>query len=758
MNRTIVAHTPFGSTALFKKMTGFESVSDLFEYSITLVSQNPNLQGRDIIGQLMTLQINTQSNSDRFLNGLVTDFGYAREDADEEGYYAYSCIMRPLLWYLTQNIDSRVFVEKNVVDIAHEILASFGLPYQIQCQKSYRKRGFCTQYQESSFVFLSRLFEQEGIYYYFKHSNDTHELVITDDISTLHTVIAPMTLPYHSRQIAPGEPSHAYIDEWFERDSLKTSQFITQEYSYRNAKVPMQSNSMVHEFNGVTTEHYDFYTGFADAAEAQNYSQIRSESLKVQTKHIQAAGTALNIAPGFTFELNKHPHLTSNTSYVILSANYDFEEAGYTTGNQIGKFRIAFQALPKTFAYRPPLRTPKPNIVGTQAAVVTGPAGEEVYTNEYGDIKIQFHWDRYGKHDENSSGWVRVAQGSAGAGFGSINTPRIGEEVLVDFINGDVDRPIVSGRLYNSAMTPPWGFPSAAKQSGIKSKSFNSPLANFNELMFDDTAGAERVNFQAQKDLTSLIKNNETRNVNQDRTTTIGNNETVTVVGERNETVQKNETIAIVQNRTETVGEDESISIAKNQSLNVGKNQSVSVGENQSISVVQNRSRSVGQNESVGIGASQAINIKNDQSIGIGKNQALTIGANRNKTVLANEVSQIGGNRSQTVSLNGINNVGIAQMTNIGLGYMLNVGAGWMTNVGAAEMHNVALSMGIHAGKSIGLNAGQNITLSANKKITLQVGNSVIIIESNQISIVSKKIKMVGTKKMDLSGKKVDIN
>ena len=565
MNRTIVAHTPFGPGVLFKRMTGFESVSGLFEYNIILVSKDANLQSRDIIGQSVTLKIDTKSKNNRYLNGVVTDFGYLYEDDDEESYHSYTCTVRPSFWYLTQNVDSRVFVNKSVLDITQEILASFDFPFKIKCQKSYREYGFCVQYQESSFDFLSRLFEQEGVYYYFEHTNDSHELVIVDDIASLNTVIAPIQLPYHSRQAAAGTPDHAYIDEWFERDSLISTQFVAQEYNYTNSKVPMQSSSYVHDFNATKTEHYNFYTGFTNSAEAQNYSQIRSEALQAQTKSIQAAGNALNIAPGFTFTLNKHPHVASNTDYVILSASYDLEEAGYTTGENIGKFRISFCALPKSLTYRPPLRTSKPKILGTQAAIVTGPAGEEVYTNEYGDIKIQFHWDRYGKNDENSSNWVRVAQGSAGAGFGSINTPRIGEEVLVDFINGDADRPIVLGRLYNSVMTPPWGFPAAAKQSGIKSKSFNSPLANFNELMFDDTAGSELVNFQAQRDLTSLIKNNEARTVNQDRTTTIGNNETVTVIGDRNETVQKNETIAVIQNRNETVGDNESVKVGKNQ-------------------------------------------------------------------------------------------------------------------------------------------------------------------------------------------------
>ncbi len=757
MNRTVTAQTPFGQSLLFKKLVGTESVSELFQFDIVFVSKDANLQGRDIVGQPVTLKIDTDAGNSRYLNGLVTDFGYIGEDGDEEDYHAYACTARPFMWYLTQNTDSRVFVDKSVLDIANEVLSPFGFPYQIKCQKSYRTRGFCVQYQETSFDFLSRLFEQEGIYYYFSHSNGSHELIITDDVGTLQD-IPSANIPYHSRQTAPGAPNTAYIDVWEERDSLKSSRFVTQEYNYKNAKVPMQSTDSVHDFNSVTMEHYDFYTGFSDVSEAQNYSQVRSEALKSQTKVITGSGTALTIAPGYTFTLSRHPHSSSNTDYTILKADYDFEEAGYTTGERIGKFRISFRVLPKSYPYRPPLKTPKPKMSGTQAATVTGPAGEEVYTNEYGDIKIQFHWDRYGKMDSNSSNWVRVTQGSAGAGYGSINTPRIGEEVLVDFINGDADRPIVLGRLYNSAMSPPWGFPAAAKQSGIKSKSFNSPLSNFNELMFNDTAGSEMVNFQAQKDLTSLVKNNETRNVNNDRTTTIGNNETVTVVGDRTKTIQKNETASITQNRTKSVGQNETSTITQNQSISVGENQSTSVGKDQSVDVALNRSRSVGQNENVGIGQSQAVSVGVDQNVQVGANQALTVGANRNKTVGANEVSSIGGNKQETVSQNGMNNVGIGQMTNIGAGYMLNIGGGWMTNVGAAEMHSVGLIMGLNAGVNIGLNAGNNITLSANSKITLQVGNSMIVMDKNKIAIVSKDIKVVGTKAVDMADKKVDIN
>ncbi|MBP6563149.1 MAG: type VI secretion system tip protein VgrG [Neisseriaceae bacterium] len=752
MNRTVVAHTPLApDTLLFKSMQGKEHISRLFCFNVILSSKDANIDCNALIGQKMTLDILTLGDTPRCLNGLITDFGYAGEDGDDQQQCLYYCTLQPSLWYLTQNVDSRIFVDKSVTDIATELLDGFGLNYQIKCNQDYRPWGFCVQYQESSFDFLNRLFEQEGIYYYFEHKEGDHTLVLVDDVSAHAPVLGNPTLRYHSRQHAAGTPSMAYIDQWQEFNSLKTKQYTVQEYNYQNAKVAMQASDSVHDFAGTQTEIYEFYAGFGDVAEAKNYSKIRSEAVNSQTKLIQASGNALTIAPGHLFHLSAHNHLAFNTEYLILSAEYTFEEAGYASSGNMGHFRIDFCCLPSNLPYRAPMYTQKPQVVGIQAATVTGPAGEEVYTNEYGDIKVQFHWDRYGERNETSSNWIRVIQGSAGSGFGSINTPRIGEEVLVDFINGDVDRPVVVGRLYNSAMNPPWGFPDAAKQSGIKSKSFNSPDANFNELMFNDTAGTELVNFQAQKDLTSLVKNDETRDVNHDRTTTIGNDETVTVVGFRTETVEKDETITINQNRTETVALDETITVNKNRKEAVALDESVSIGKNQALAV--------GDDQATHVGKNQALSVALDQQTSIGVNQALNVGANRNKSIGANEVSHIGAHKQETVDLTSLANVGLGQMTNIGMGYMLNVGAGWMTNVGAIESHNVGLIFSAAAGKNISLNAGKNVTISAGTKMTLQCGNAAITLEKNgNIAITGKKIVLIGSSKVELNGNKVDIN
>jgi len=472
--RTIGIHTPFGRELSFVELKGVEGLSTLYEYRLTLTSKNPNLAATDIIGQTIAVTIDTKS-GERILNGLVTDFGYLSEDIDEQSYHLYTCIMRPNMWYLTQRYDSRVFVDKDILEITRTILDEFGFPYEIQCLNSYRKYGHSTQYQETSFNYLNRLFEQEGLYYYFTHTEGSNTLIIVDDNSAHSPIQGNPAIPYHSA-VTPGTPDKNYIDIWQQSDRLATKSVSVNDHSYKLANRKLDHKSGTHELGGITTEHYDFYTGFSTKEDAASYAQVRSQDYNAQSKRITAAGNVLTIAPGQTFTLSRHPHNAANTEHLIIHAEYELKEAGYASGTQQSHYRIRFTAIPLTYQYRPPRATSKPQIIGSQAATVTGPAGEEVHTNPYGDIKVQFHWDRYGPKNEKSSDWIRVAQGSAGGSFGSINTPRIGEEVLIDFINGDSDRPIVIGRLYNSANPPPWGYPQAAKQSGIKSKSFNSPL------------------------------------------------------------------------------------------------------------------------------------------------------------------------------------------------------------------------------------------------------------------------------------------
>ena len=723
--RTIGIQTPFGRELSFVELNGSEGLSTLFEYRLILTSKNPNLEATDIIGQTIFVTIDTKS-GERILNGLVTDFGYLSDDEDEQSYHLYTCIMRPNMWYLTQRYDSRVFVDKDILEITRTILDEFGFPYEIQCLNSYRKYGHSTQYQETSFNYLNRLFEQEGLYYYFTHTEGSNTLIIVDDNSAHPPIQGNPTIPYHSA-VTPGTPDKNYIDIWQQSDRLATKSVNVNDHSYKLANRKLDHKSSTHELGGINTEHYDFYTGFSTKEDASSYAQVRSQDYNAQSKRITAAGNVLTIAPGHTFTLSRHPHDAANTEHLIIHAEYDLKEAGYASGTQQSHYRIAFTAIPLRYQYRPPRVTPKPQIIGSQAATVTGPAGEEVHTNEYGDIKVQFHWDRYGPRNQKSSDWIRVAQGSAGGSFGSINTPRIGEEVLIDFINGDSDRPIVIGRLYNSANPPPWGYPQAAKQSGIKSKSFNSPLENYNELMFNDDAGFELVNLQAQRDLNSLVKNDERRHVNRDRTTTIDKDETVTVHGQRTEVVDLDETITIHKNRTEVVDLNETITIHKNRQERVDDNETISIGGS--------RTETVDKDET--------ITIKGARTESVGKSEKIKINKNQNIT--------INGLHSETIKL--------AAMQNIGLGFMQTVGLIYNLNVGVSQITNVAISQNTTVGKTIDINSGKTITIEAGDSMVLKVGKSVISMnKEGLIEITGTTLHLSGEKVVDIDSKLIDLN
>ena len=690
--RTIGIQTPFGRDLAFVELKGVEGLSTLYEYRLILTSKNPNLAATDIIGQTIAVTIDTKG-GERVLNGLVTDFGYLSEDEDEQSYHLYTCIMRPNMWYLTQRYDSRVFVDKDILEITRTILDEFGFPYEIQCQNSYRKYGHSTQYQETSFNYLNRLFEQEGLYYYFAHTEGNNTLIIVDDNSAHLPIQGNPVIPYHSA-VTPGTPDKNYIDEWQQTDRLATKSINVNDHSYKLANRKLDYKSSTHELGGMMTEHYDFYTGFNTKEDAATYAQVRAQDYNAQSKRVTAAGNVLTIGPGHTFTLARHPHNAANTEHLIIYAEYELREAGYASGTTQSHYRINFTAIPLTYQYRTPRATPKPQIIGSQAATVTGPAGEEVHTNDYGDIKVQFHWDRYGANNEKSSDWIRVAQGSAGGSFGSINTPRIGEEVLIDFINGDSDRPIVIGRLYNSANPPPWGYPQAAKQSGIKSKSFNSPLENYNELMFNDDAGFELVNLQAQRDLNSLVKNDETRTVNRDRTTTIDKDETVTVHGKRTETVDLDETITIHQNRTETVDQNETITIKGNRTETVTGTEAISItgdrtktlSANETVNVTGNRTESVTGNETVSVTGNQNISVSQNKSESVSQNRSITVSQNQTDAVSLNHSHSVGQNLSQDVGQNHSISIGQNLSISVGASCQINVADQLVISVGAASL------------------------------------------------------------------------
>ncbi|KAB1054182.1 type VI secretion system tip protein VgrG, partial [Cronobacter sakazakii] len=599
-----------------------------------------------------------------------------------------------------------------VPQIVKTLLGESRVNMEERLSGSYRVWEYCVQYQESSLDFISRLLELEGIAYHFRHEQDRHTLVLTDAPGQYEPFPGYETIPYH---VTPsgGSTDEEGISQWALEDSVTPGIYSLDDYDFRkpNAWLFQARQNPLSPQPG-SIDVYDWPGRFVEHGHGEFYARIRQERWQVEHRQTQGTATALGIAPGHTFVLRNAPFFGDNGEYLTTIAHYRFEENRYASGPDSNTLHeIRFEVIPADVPYRPAQKTPWPRTYGPQTAKVVGPQGESIWTDKYGRVKVKFHWDRLGKGDDTSSSWVRVSSAWAGQGFGGVQIPRVGDEVVVDFINGDPDRPLITGRVYNEASMPPWALPAAATQMGFLSRSKDGSPDNANALRFEDKAGEEQVWLHAEKNMDTEIENDETHSVGSNRTKTIGANETTTVKKNRTETVVENETITVHQNRTETVDGNETITIHSNRTETVDQNEDVRIGQNQSMTV----------------------------------NGTQTLRVDKTKT--------------ETIALASMLNVGLAQNTNIGAAYVLNVGAGWMTNVGAMQMHNVALKYSVNSGKDLSLSAGTTADFSAEDKITLVCGESMIVLEQNgTITLSANKIKMVGEKVIDIDGTEININ
>lgn len=553
--RSIVAHTPLEGKLGFRQMRGSEGLSQLFDFDVELVADNYNVDLKALLGKPLTIEIETLSGS-RFLNGHVVRCEMIGRENSVSRYYIYRATVKPWLWYLTQTSDNKIFQQKSVPDVIKEVVGEYGFPFEMKLSASYRTWEYCVQYQETDFAFVSRLMEHEGIYYYFKHDNGQHTLVMTDDISSHQPMAGYDAIPYYGPDRL-GKPQEEYISMWEIAAQITPDGYATVDYDFTK---PGASLDAVSRRSGGSQsgnlEMFEWQGGFQEAGDGEQYSRIRLQELQSVQEQNRGISNARGIAPGYVFNLKNHPRSAENKEYLVVSVNYRMSIAGYSSGTDSEDFyEESFVALPSSVQYRAPRVTPIPRTYGPQTARVVGPAGEEIWTDKYGRIKVQFHWDRYGKKNENSSCWVRVSSPWAGGGFGGLQLPRINDEVVVDFIGGCPDRPLVLGRVYNANNMPPVELPGCANQSGFRSQTVHGDPSMCNKMLFDDTGGSELFHMRAQKDMCNEVVN--------DHNHTVGANYSVDVCGHYSiragsisiETVKGNFTAKVKgENNSETKG------------------------------------------------------------------------------------------------------------------------------------------------------------------------------------------------------------
>jgi type VI secretion system secreted protein VgrG len=722
--------TPLGEDVLmFLGMHGREELGRLSDFQVELLSERNDIDLDEILGQNVTVRMALSEDASRYFNGYVTRFG---QHGTYGRYHRYSATVRPWLWFLTRTADCRIFQDMTVPDILRQVFADHTMAdFAFELTGSYRQWTYCVQYRETDFNFVSRLMEQEGIYYYFRHTDGHDTLVLTD--STGRHRAAP---GYEQiRFVAPEQftrPEAEYITGWSLSREVQPGLYVHDDYDFERPSVELQTRRpQPRSYTPSSYEVYDYPGEYVQASDGTQYATVRMDEFGTQFETAEAVTNCRGLGVGHLFTLDGCPRSDQDREHLVVAASYDLTFGGYEglpQGEGGASFSCTFTAMPSQQQFRPARTTPKPFVQGPQTAVVVGPGGDEIYTDRYGRVKVQFHWDRRGRKDENSSCWTRVSYPWAGKTWGGIHIPRIGQEVIVDFLEGDPDQPIITGRVYNAEQMPPYDLPANKTQSGVKSRSSKGGgPANFNEIRFEDKTGAEQLYIHAEKNQDIVVENDETHSVGHDRTKTIGHDETTHVKHDRTETVDNDETITIHANRTETVDKDETISIHQNrtetvdleETITIGGNRSITVGKSETATVTLQRTHTVGINESINVGAAQEITVGGMQAITVGAVQTTSVGANRSASVGSNDTLSVSKNRS--------------------------------IDVGQADT--------LHVGKDRTTDVKQNDTLKAGKTITVEAGDKIVIKAANEIKITVGQASMVLKKsgQIEIKGMKIDI-
>ncbi|MEI2417232.1 type VI secretion system tip protein TssI/VgrG [Orrella sp. JC864] len=558
MNRIFTVHTALPDGMLeFRAMSGTEALSSLFEFEVEMQAESYALDLRQMLGKPLTLAIALDPIGKRYLNGQVTRCTLVGRAGPTARHYIYRATVRPWLWYLTQTTDSKIFQNKPVPEVIQEVLGEYGFAVESQLTASYRNWEYCVQYQESDFNFVSRLMEHEGIYYWFRHEEGKHTLILSDSVTRHETLPHnPMLTYYGPDRVA--QPGQEYVSSWEPAEQITPGRFATVDYDFKKPAASLEalrSNPGGYEHGDL--EVYEWMGGYTEPDQGEQYSRIRLEALQARQSTVEGMSNVKALAPGYLFTLRNHPRQGENREYLVHRVSYNLQENGYATGDALQSlFELGFSVLPSSTPYRAPRLTPIPRTHGPQTATVVGKPGEQLWTDSYGRVKVQFHWDRYGQKNESSSCWVRVSSPWAGGGFGGIQLPRVGDEVIVDFIGGQPDRPIIIGRVYNGSNMPPWDLPGNATQSGFLSRSKDGTPGTANALMFEDKAGQELIVLHAERDLTTEVEANEMHTVDGNRNTVIGGADTLTVMGTRTTTVHAQETETFLAGADRTVTGD----------------------------------------------------------------------------------------------------------------------------------------------------------------------------------------------------------
>jgi type VI secretion system secreted protein VgrG len=701
--------TVSGGDFKLARVDGEEGLSTLYAYRLHLVSEDPDIDLAALIAKAGVVKfISEGDNTERYVHGMIAGF----EIVDQgKRLTTYSALLVPRVWTLTQMADCRIFQNVKTPDIIKKILDDAKIPsdhYKIDCKETYEPRDYCVQYRETDWNFISRLMAEEGIFFFFEHSADKHVMVIADKAVIHKDIEKPATVIFQKPggQVAAEDTVYPFSYA----EGVRTGSVMLNDYMFRKPTLNLRQKQ---DFKVNTElEVYDYagrypVTDKGDDATATGarLAKARMESAQVSRYRGSGNSDCMRLTAGYRFKLDKHPRKALNQDWLLTRVEIHADQPSVYEEGATGKpstYANSFGCIPAATPFRAPFIDAKPTIHGAQTAIVTGPSGEEIYVDEFGRVKVQFHWDREGKKDEKSSCWIRVSQLWAGAGWGAMFIPRIGQEVIVDFIEGDPDRPIITGRVYHGTNLPPYKLPDDKTKSTIKSDSSKGGGGS-NELRFEDKKGSEEVFLHAQKDWTIAVENDKNQTVGHDETLDVTNNRTKTVGVDQSETIGSNKTISVGANHDETIG--------ANKTMNVGANHTETIAANMSLTVGSNKTETVGVNSAETIGAAKELTI--------GAAYQVTVGAAMNETVGAAKAEEVGAVKS--------------------------------VSVGADSSEDVGGTKSVNAGKDITESAGKKMVLSAGDQVDVQCGKATITMKKDgTITIKGKDITVDASGKINI--------
>ncbi|MEP9379126.1 type VI secretion system tip protein TssI/VgrG [Aquabacter sp. CN5-332] len=589
--RLLTLTTPLGGDVLIATtFSGSESLSSLFRFTLSMSSTNAAITADQFLGKPLTVKIARPEGGPRCINGIVTAFSAA--DRTVSGMRRYEAVIVPKLWLLTRTSDSRIFQNQTVVQIAETLLSEGGVTdYKKQgISGSHPPRDYCVQYRETDYDFLLRILAEEGIYFYFQHEEGKHTLVLSDSTAG-YTDCADKSVEH-----TPADAGiFLAVNQWATGSSFQSGKVTLSDYDFEQptSDLTASTTTVLSNSSFKSWEMFDYPGDYTKKSDGTSLSRTRMEAIEADYAVASGKSTYPTFVPGAKFTMSKHEVSSEQgKQYVLQQVEHAArDESHLGNENAVTTYHNTFTALPAARAYHPPPITRRPLIPGPQTALVVGPSGEEIYCDKYGRIRLQFYWDRLGKKDETSSCWVRVGQIVAGSTWGSQFTPRVGMEVIVSFLEGDPDRPLVIGSVYNGQNMPPYALPDNKTQSGIKTRSSSQGTSStFNELRFEDKKDSELLYMHAQKDFTRDVENDDTLNVKHDQIVTIKN--------DRTETVQEgNESVTVSKgNRSVTVTEgNEALTVSQgNQSVTVSQgNQTTTVSKGNVTTTVSSGNHTV---------------------------------------------------------------------------------------------------------------------------------------------------------------------